>query len=459
MISIIIGIFGNSKHSIINTSKVIDFYSQYSYVDIVLVDLLPEGSNSRFKNLPSCVQLKELYATKKHEDLFQKEALWNYAIQFTKYDNLLFLDGDVICEDAMWLPDIYEKLQEDDYILQPFTFANDTSNDETCNKQSFLSYILSSTHSIYNKTPGYAIAMRKSTIQRFGGFNNWAFTGSADMLFFQEHAYHIPVFPDGLKNDWISDIKNITHPHDKYDFLPNTIIHLHHGPLTTRNYGVRDLLVELTCEISNKKIPNLLEKDENGLLMWKNVENLTKEFMHRMYEQEFMDFNNSIEHINNLKNLMMESNKKYADQKIHHSPKTYHIFMEEDRVVKFNGWGKGTIAVENGKTVIKLKPTESCNLAIMTGWLSLKLKDTTGYISFDYKSYDDTTLSVSLIDANNKKSNVDKHFYQPNGQWANIKIPFRTFDNKDFDWNKTRLLSIDNQSATSFFTNIKIVVE
>jgi len=457
MISIIIGIFGKSFPIIDNAKKVINFYSQYSYIDIVLIDLIPEGSNSRFTNLPKCVTLKELHATPDHEYLFQKESLWNYAIPFTKYETLLFLDGDVICEDNMWLPDIYEKLQEDDYILQPFNIATDTSYDDMCYKQSFLSSVFS-TYTTYDKTYGYAVAIRKSTIQRFGGFNNWAFTGTSDMLFFNEHAYHLPMFPDGIKNDWVGELKNVTNPHDKYDFLPNTLIHLNHGPISDRYYGFRDFIVENTLAITNKKVPNLIEKDANGLLVWRH-DNLTKEFIQRMYSGEFKYFNYLPEQKTQLQQIMMESAKKYNHNQLVHSPKTYALFLETYRNKKYDGWGAGITHTETSKKYIELKQAEKINLALINGWGALNIKDTSGYILLDYKLSDNTILTFTIADKQFKNCPLLKQEFQKTDEWTTLKVPFKAVYNENFNWSKVRLLSIISQTATLYMTNISLVIE
>lgn len=177
--------------------------------------------------------------------LFFKEQLFNHLEPLIpeQYTKLIFIDGDVLFDQADWVDAVSKKLDTCD-VLQPFAHAKwldmNYKRFQRENVFGFAKGILDHKwlSSVQYMHPGFAWAMTRSFFKSIGGFYDRMIVGSGDSAFV--HAFvDIPDVYTRPSEEWLQRIRSLN---PRLGYTLGNIYHLGHGHYTQRQYTQRHRL-------------------------------------------------------------------------------------------------------------------------------------------------------------------------------------------------------------------------
>ncbi len=240
--------------------------------DYYLVEMLPASGNSAYAdNLLQQVHHLTLPSTEAHKNLFQKEALmntgWRQALARHAYDFFIFCDADIYATDPHWFAQIRERLCHNPGAAEQGYRLIEDSVDKSLRYSSLAAAHVLDYQTDITLGPGFCWALGAAMLQAGDGFNDRCFIGSGDCSFVMEYLnageQQYETFLDQFH--WYQQIHRELPFRAVLDGVPVDLIHAHHGELKTRNYdGSRYLLDGFA------PAPELIARDSNGLLVWRN---------------------------------------------------------------------------------------------------------------------------------------------------------------------------------------------
>lgn len=173
--------------------------------------------------------------------LWQKEALLNIGLDNLpkNYDNIAWIDCDVLFTDPSWIEDVDYKLQEYK-IIQLFSSVCrlKPDNSKTVDATSKC-YCLPNRNIAINEVSGYAWAGRREVLDKIRFLDN-QILGMGDTI--MAKAFNGEFFPGNLDTQqktkqWYEKTQNIV---DKsFSYIDTEILHLYHGKESNRKYSNR----------------------------------------------------------------------------------------------------------------------------------------------------------------------------------------------------------------------------
>ncbi len=270
--SVIIVFFGDDFRRINGTQLALrQILKQKPRMRIVFIELVFSEEEGKFQWIENENNVKylKICGNDTNKDIFQKEALYNLAVdrfcRDCKY--LAFIDCDIFSNDLLWFSKIRQKLIENPFkIIQGFYRVTDTEDEE------FMGFSLkASKEEIKDKNfgcPGFCWAMTLKTFDSFEGFNPYGITSCGDALFVHEcikdHGYHLESF----KYNWYKSIFREDRNKFYIEYVNVDLKHVFHGRYINRKYIESKDLVEKF----GQNIKNLIGIDINGLLYWKETD-------------------------------------------------------------------------------------------------------------------------------------------------------------------------------------------
>lgn len=206
-------------------------------------------------------------------DIWHKESLCNYAAKKVEEPYILFLDSDIYSRDEQWFQKIVEALKRQKNVaLQPYLNVRD----EQCSSINFSSAVAFHFLTQTDYPPhgaGTAWAFSREYFEQLGGFDSQYLEGSGDSAFLSRFIDSTsPAYSSYLLSfKHFSDRLNKDKHLEKFNYLPNDLIHCHHG--SERYYPDR-----LTYYALLTKSPlSFCERDEDGFFFWKDSSNILRQ--------------------------------------------------------------------------------------------------------------------------------------------------------------------------------------
>lgn len=204
--------------------------------------------------------------------LFYKEHLYNLLVPKIpeQYTKLIFLDGDILFDDPMWVDKISESLNTYD-IVQPFENAYwmGLSYGSFLKNNKSIVYALKKGVTDIRELAvkyhhGFSFAMTRSYYNKIGGFFDKCLFGSGDSIFcnvfFQNPIYLTTITL--IDREYIKWVENVRRVPCNVTYLPFTVYHMYHGTLDNRQYGSR---YDRLQEYNDKLFDDLFYKNEFGV--------------------------------------------------------------------------------------------------------------------------------------------------------------------------------------------------
>ena len=204
-------------------------------------------------------------------DLFQKEALMNYAwrkaLEHYQYDYFIFVDADVYCTKLDWFRQIRARLHDNpSRAVQGFRIMQDTK-DPALKYSSVASAYALDQQTDLELNPGTCWGLHRSVLEMGGGFNAFFIDCAGDSAFVAEYLNSTDFAYDQylFQFEWYHEIIRNLPYRAELDCVPYDIQHVHHGALKMRNYdGVRYAIDGFP------PVKELVAMNGDGLLRWKN---------------------------------------------------------------------------------------------------------------------------------------------------------------------------------------------
>ena len=224
-------------------------------------------------DLHPCVEYTKIQGWAKHDGVFVKESLFNYAIEHLLGDAacVVFADSDVLPMGSDWLTDTMDKLlAEPDTMCSPYRSWRDQI--EGTGQFGIGARATHPDRPFY--APGLAWAFNRQYLDECtaGGelfFCPWCVTGSGDCATLFEHAepaayegqyeYHhdLTWYRDALRSDTFRRLP--------VDCVPHDLCHYHHGPFKARAYRWSRNFLEPFGDIQQ-----YVELDYDGIAAWRD---------------------------------------------------------------------------------------------------------------------------------------------------------------------------------------------
>lgn len=228
----------NYKKPKLNAQLVIEWYARQGMPIYVAELLYPEQTSCFTRSFLSLIthyiQLRGKSIT------FCKENLWNILFRavpktFTK---LLFLDGDVIFQNANWYANISKELETHD-VVHPYETVHRYGIFHETTEETSLSILRCP-----GGHPGFGVACQRQWLTSIGEFFDYAITGSGDGLVWAaadhvnvpNRAAPLPSFKSLFikwRNGVIANTRAVTYART------NICLHLNHGTWLNRQYVTR----------------------------------------------------------------------------------------------------------------------------------------------------------------------------------------------------------------------------
>jgi hypothetical protein len=271
------------------------FYDSIKHLEHRIVECVIKGS------LPELELNSNIERIETESLLWHKESLLNYLIQKlpTKYDNVFWLDTDIIFTNKNWLIDSVKALKYD-YIIQPFEYCihlekdelkpsfnvnshrEDVSNPHRRHPNMWKSFSANYIKSNYNYTHknydihghvGFAWGANLQKLKEILLYDK-ALIGGADHI--MAHAAVGQINHDCIHKSFTDDIDTIIMWSKKFHnifmgrltYVSGDLYHIWHGDLKDRKYLKR-------IQDFTSKTKNIHLKDSNGLYISNDIETNT----------------------------------------------------------------------------------------------------------------------------------------------------------------------------------------
>jgi hypothetical protein len=246
-----------------------------SFIPKAKMNILIEGVNIGEKSKFNSYDGEKIIIpfTEKHINVWQKEALWNYAARYIleKYPNiekLVFKDIDVYPAkgEEDWLFLVSDELERSN-VFHPWTTVFESSG-----HNGWMSFSSSARIGLkdISSGQGFAVAMTSDWFKNAGGWKEDAIAGYGDLLTIMcwdktgSHKYLVKDYPSMQKT-----INQYNGPKTTYGHCSGGLVHEWHGERFGKNdsrcYDSRQLLWELVGGPEK-----LLDKDKDGFWIWKD---------------------------------------------------------------------------------------------------------------------------------------------------------------------------------------------
>jgi hypothetical protein len=245
-------------------------------ISVYGVELILPNQKPETENLPNWRQIK---INPQLNIMWQKEAILNLAEKLVPnyYENIAWVDADIIFLNKNWANDTVINLQKYD-IIQLYEKAHRLNIDGEIMEES--DSIVKNNES---GTSGFAWAMKRSLWKKINGLYDRCIAGGGDLVManiFLNIKSKRMNFKIGnnleLIEQWRLGLKN-----SKVGYLPNIIYHEYHGSIENRQYVSRNALTR------HMDLCNDIKKNNEGIFQWnKSVEfpviyNMMKYFLNR----------------------------------------------------------------------------------------------------------------------------------------------------------------------------------
>ena len=277
-----------------NTSGIKWHLKQDLYADYFLAELIIDREVSAYSDdVLSQVNHLAVQGDSMCKDLFQKEALMNYAwrkaLERHQYEYFIFVDADVYCTQLDWFRQIRSRMHDNpSRAVQGFRIMQDTE-DPTLKYSSVASAYALDQQTDLELNPGTCWGLHRSLLEMGDGFNAYFIDCAGDSAFVAEYLNSLEFAYDQylFQFDWYHEvIRNLPY-RAELDCVPYDIQHVHHGALNSRNYdGVRYAIDGFP------PVKELVAMNGDGLLCWKNEacpERILLQQKSKMHNREAVD--------------------------------------------------------------------------------------------------------------------------------------------------------------------------
>lgn len=199
--------------------------------------------------------------------MFYKENIINILLDKipSQYTKVCIMDADIMFQNKLWYNLISSSLNELT-ICHPFNESVwlDKNYNSIMTKKSIVEK-----HGVFNKGhPGFIWAFNKEWLLKNKLFE-LSVIGGGDAIFASsiiDMSYNVVWLSESFNNY----LEKFNHP-EKIGNIELTVFHLYHGNIACRQYISRNLLIKNLLSLYKlTDISQLLEKNESGLLKWKD---------------------------------------------------------------------------------------------------------------------------------------------------------------------------------------------
>jgi hypothetical protein len=200
--------------------------------------------------------------------LWQKERLINIAIKRLPKEvrYVCWIDHDIVFENANWLRESIEKIDEGYQCLQPFTDIKYRNRYGEIDRTSKSASSVALSGGTPGTGPGAAWVASREWLDSIGGLYDRNIVGGGDAVWFEAVSGVRTQYRDRQSQasqrhigQWVEEVGKV-----RYTCLPHAVQHLWHGEFSNRQYVGRDAIMRRYGFDPDRHVAI----DSSGLLAW-----------------------------------------------------------------------------------------------------------------------------------------------------------------------------------------------
>jgi predicted glycosyltransferase involved in capsule biosynthesis len=250
---------------------------EYIFVEMVYNDEV--GAFEYLKNKKNFKYIK-LNGNENNKVIWQKESMMNIGAKQCTKPYVIFLDSDVYSKHSNWFNRIRNHLElNKNTFLQVFKLCTDSI---------FTDQIFVSAAAKYNNfdtdlphNPGLGIAVCNDVLIKNNYFNFYCIYGGGDSCILSEYCQRDAYI---FEFDKLKNVKRNLSFKCELDYIDEDLIHENHGRVISLSYYSDRHEIS---KLFTKEIKDLVTVDNNGLLVWDNINCEEKQMIDSLYKKKF----------------------------------------------------------------------------------------------------------------------------------------------------------------------------